>query len=113
MRRAAEAEPNGRLELVWIQERVAVLQKVLERRTERSTLLLRALLRKIRLEPVAIERGRLTTERFRTCRSWPYSTSDRRRRAGPRFYFFAMVEAAGVEPASEGVTGKATPCSAS
>jgi hypothetical protein len=39
--------------LVWIQERVAVLQEVLERRTERSALLLRALLGKIRLEPVA------------------------------------------------------------
>lgn len=44
--------------LIWIQERVAVLQEVLERRTERSALLLRALLGKIRLEPVARERER-------------------------------------------------------
>ena len=44
--------------LVWIQERVAVLQEVLERRTERSALLLRALLGKIRLKPVANEGGR-------------------------------------------------------
>jgi len=41
--------------LVWIQERVMVLQEVLERRTERSALLLRALLGKVRLEPVANE----------------------------------------------------------
>ena len=44
--------------LIWIQERVAVLHEVLERRTERSALLLRALLGKIRLEPVANEGGR-------------------------------------------------------
>jgi len=44
--------------LVWIQERVAVLQEVLERRTERSALLLRALLGKIRLEPVTPEGGK-------------------------------------------------------
>jgi len=41
------------------QERVAVLQEVLERRTERSALLLRALLGKIRLEPVTPEGGRV------------------------------------------------------
>ena len=41
--------------LVWIEERVSVLQEVLERRTERSALLLRALVGKIRLEPVANE----------------------------------------------------------
>jgi len=34
-------------------------------------------------------------------------------RPGPQFYFFAMVEAAGVEPASGSVKRKATPCSAS
>ena len=44
--------------LVWIQERVAVLQAILERRTERSALLLRALLGKIRLEPVKPDFGR-------------------------------------------------------
>ena len=41
--------------LVWMEERVAVLQDVLQRRTERSALLLRALVGKIRLEPVANE----------------------------------------------------------
>jgi site-specific DNA recombinase len=44
--------------LIWIQERIATLQEVLERRTERSALLLRALLGKIRLEPVSRESGR-------------------------------------------------------
>lgn len=41
--------------LVWIEERVSVLQEVLERRTERSALLLRALVGKIRLDLVANE----------------------------------------------------------
>ncbi len=44
--------------LVWIEKRVAVLQEVLERRTERSALLLRALIGKIRLEPVVSEAAR-------------------------------------------------------
>ena len=44
--------------MVWIQERVAVLQEILERRTERSALLLRALLGRARLEPVTPEGGR-------------------------------------------------------
>ncbi len=42
----------------WIEERIATLQAVLERRTERSALLLRKLLGKIRLEPVTPEVGR-------------------------------------------------------
>jgi len=44
--------------LVWVQERVMALQEVLERRTERSAMLLRALLGKILLEPVRREEGR-------------------------------------------------------
>jgi hypothetical protein len=44
--------------MVWIQERVATLQEVLERRTERSALLLRKLLGRIRLEPVKPDIGR-------------------------------------------------------
>ena len=43
---------------VWIEESVATLQEVLERRTELSARLLRALLGKIRLEPVVREKGR-------------------------------------------------------
>ena len=44
--------------MVWIQERIATLQEVLERRTERSALLLRRLLGRIRLEPVRPDIGR-------------------------------------------------------
>jgi len=44
--------------LPWIEERVATLQEVLERRTEKSALLLRKLLGKIRLEPIKPEVGR-------------------------------------------------------
>lgn len=43
---------------IWIEERVSTLQEVLERRTELSARLLRALLGKIRLEPVVREKGR-------------------------------------------------------
>jgi len=57
LRRAQEAV-SSIPPLIWIQERVSVLQEVLERRTERSALLLRALLGKIRLDPVAREGGR-------------------------------------------------------
>ena len=42
----------------WIEERLATLQAVLERRTERSALLLRKILGKIRIEPVTPEVGR-------------------------------------------------------
>src|SRR3990172_931076 len=44
--------------LPWIKERVATLQGVLERRTEKSALLLRKLLGKIKLEPVKPDVGR-------------------------------------------------------
>ncbi len=44
--------------LPWIEERVATLQEVLERRTEKSALLLRKLLGKVKLEPVTPEVGR-------------------------------------------------------
>jgi hypothetical protein len=44
--------------LPWIEERVATLQEVLERRTEKSALLLRKLLGKIKLEPVKPDVGR-------------------------------------------------------
>jgi hypothetical protein len=44
--------------LPWIEERVATVQEVLERRTEKSALLLRKLLGKIRLEPVKPDVGR-------------------------------------------------------
>ncbi len=54
LRRSQEAVPSAP-PLVWVQERVEVLQKILERRTERSALLLRALLGKIRLDPMARE----------------------------------------------------------
>ena len=54
LRRSQEAVPSLP-PLVWVQERVEVLQEVLERRTERSALLLRALLGRIRLEPMARE----------------------------------------------------------
>jgi len=57
MRRGQEAVSSVP-PLAWIRERVAVLQEVLERRTERSALLLRALLGRIRLEPVTPEAGR-------------------------------------------------------
>ncbi len=57
LRRSQDARPSVP-PLVWVQERVEVLQKILERRTERSALLLRALLGKIRLEPVTREGGR-------------------------------------------------------
>jgi hypothetical protein len=42
----------------WIEERLAGMQKVLERRTERSALLLRSLLGGIQLEPTCGEIGR-------------------------------------------------------
>ncbi len=42
----------------WIDERLAQIQEVLERRTERSTLLLRSILGKIQLEPTQGEIGR-------------------------------------------------------
>jgi hypothetical protein len=44
--------------LIRVTERVATLQEVLERRTERSALLLRKLLSRIRLEPVKPDIGR-------------------------------------------------------
>ena len=44
--------------LPWIEERVATIQEVLERRTEKSALLLRKVLGKIKLEPVKPEVGR-------------------------------------------------------
>jgi site-specific DNA recombinase len=44
--------------LAWVTERVAMLQEVLERRTERSARLLRKLLGRIRLEPVKPDIGR-------------------------------------------------------
>jgi hypothetical protein len=44
--------------LAWVAERVATLQEVLERRTERSALLLRKVLGRIRLEPVKPDIGR-------------------------------------------------------
>jgi len=44
--------------LAWVKERVATLQEVLERRTERSALLLRKVLGHIRLEPVKPDIGR-------------------------------------------------------
>jgi site-specific DNA recombinase len=44
--------------LPWIEERVAHLQEVLEKKTEKSALLLRHLLGKIRLEPVQPDIGR-------------------------------------------------------
>jgi site-specific DNA recombinase len=44
--------------LPWIEERVATLQEVLERRTEQSALLMRKLLGKIKLEPVKPDVGR-------------------------------------------------------
>jgi hypothetical protein len=44
--------------LPWIEERAARLQEVLERRTERSALLLRKLLGTIRLDPCRPEVGR-------------------------------------------------------
>jgi site-specific DNA recombinase len=53
-REAVQAAPP----LVWIEERIATLQETLERRVELSARLLRALLGKIRLEPVARETGR-------------------------------------------------------
>ena len=43
---------------VWIQERVSELQELLERRTQRSALILRNLLGKIRLEPTRSDLGR-------------------------------------------------------
>jgi len=66
--------------LVWIQERVEVFQKVVGRRTEGSALLLRALLGKIRLEPMAREGCVPTTGPCLTCRSSLCSTWDPRRR---------------------------------
>ncbi len=42
----------------WIEERLAGMQEVLERRTDRSALLLRSLLGQIRLEPTKGEIGR-------------------------------------------------------
>ena len=42
----------------WLAERIVMIQTVLERRTERSALLLRKLLGKIRLEPVTPDVGR-------------------------------------------------------
>lgn len=44
--------------LPWIEERVATIQEVLERRTEKSALLLRKVLGKIKLEPVKPDVGR-------------------------------------------------------
>ncbi len=42
----------------WIEERLAQMQEVLERRTERSALLLRSILGKIQLAPTQGEIGR-------------------------------------------------------
>jgi len=42
----------------WIEDRLARMQEVLERRTDRSALFLRSLLGKIRLEPAPGEIGR-------------------------------------------------------
>jgi hypothetical protein len=42
----------------WIEERLAPMQEVLERRTERSSHLLRSLLGKIQLQPTQGEIGR-------------------------------------------------------
>ena len=42
----------------WLVERIATIQTVLERRTERSALLLRKLLGPIRMEPVTPDIGR-------------------------------------------------------
>ena len=42
----------------WIEERLAGMQEVLERRTDRSALLLRSLLGKVRLDPAQGEIGR-------------------------------------------------------
>ena len=42
----------------WLVERIATIQTVLERRTERSALLLRKLLGPIRMEPVKPDIGR-------------------------------------------------------
>jgi len=46
------------LPMIWVTERVARLQEVLERRTERSALLLRKFLGRLRLEPVRPDIGR-------------------------------------------------------
>ena len=42
----------------WLAERIATIQAVLERRTERSALLLRKLLGRVKLEPVTPDVGR-------------------------------------------------------
>ena len=57
LRRSQEAvlEPPP---LVWLEERIARFQQLLERRTAQSALLLRKLLGEIRLEPVTPEVGR-------------------------------------------------------
>jgi hypothetical protein len=44
--------------LEWIEERLAAMQELLERRTERSALLLRELLGQVRLEPTLGDVGR-------------------------------------------------------
>jgi hypothetical protein len=43
---------------VWIEERISTLQKVLEKRTQKSALLLRRLLGKIQLKPTKGDIGR-------------------------------------------------------
>jgi hypothetical protein len=55
---ASHSRPFEPPPIAWVTERLATLQEVLERRTERSALLLRKVLGPIRLEPVRGDIGK-------------------------------------------------------
>ena len=109
LRRSQEAvlEPPP---LVWLEERIARFQELLERRTAESALLLRKLLGEIRLEPVTPEVGRPYYRAKTNLDVLALVENTGFRWSGIRFDCFALVEAAGVEPASESTSPKESTC---
>ena len=65
----------------WIEERLAGMEEVLERRTDRSAFLLQSLLGQIRLEPVQGQIGRPYHVARTFLDTWRYSNRSRARRA--------------------------------
>ena len=56
----------------WLEERIAQLQELLERRTAQAALLIRKLLGEMRLEPVRPTSDGRTTAQPRTWTCWPW-----------------------------------------
>ena len=80
----------------WIEERIGQMQEALGRRTERSALLLRSILGRPKLDLTQGQIGRP----YYIARTSIDTLSLGPGRPGRRFEFIAMVEAAGIEPAS-------------